>query len=101
MIGSGNSSFAEVTAGEYLELVDLQGAHSGADFISGDFSFGASEFLCRDGKRVQPVRGITVAGNFYQMLKEIEAVGSLVEANDSYSFYSPKIRFARLSIGGK
>ncbi|KJR21278.1 MULTISPECIES: TldD/PmbA family protein [Vibrio] len=101
VIGSGNSSFAEVTAGEYLELVDLQGAHSGADFISGDFSFGASGFLCRDGKRVQPVRGITVAGNFYQMLKEIEAVGSLVEANDSYSFYSPKIRFARLSIGGK
>ncbi|NVC64308.1 TldD/PmbA family protein [Vibrio sp. 05-20-BW147] len=100
VIEAGTSSFTEVTAGEYLELVELQGAHSGADFISGDFSFGASGFLCRDGKRVQPVRGITVAGNFYQMLKEIDAVGSLLEINDSRSFYAPKIRFARLSIGG-
>lgn len=100
VIDAGTNSFSEVTAGEYLELVELQGVHSGADFISGDFSFGASGFLCRDGKRVQPVRGITVAGNFYQMLKEIDALGSLLEVNDAHSFYAPKVRFARLSIGG-
>ncbi|WP_062268379.1 TldD/PmbA family protein [Endozoicomonas arenosclerae] len=101
VIAVGSSSSAEVTGGEYLELVDLAGVHSGADAISGDFSFGASGFLCRDGKRVQPVRGITVAGNFYKMLNEIDAMGSVLETSQSRNFYSPVIRFARLSIGGK
>ncbi|KEQ17308.1 TldD/PmbA family protein [Endozoicomonas numazuensis] len=101
VIAVGSSSHAEVTGGEYLELVDLAGVHSGADAISGDFSFGASGFLCRDGKRVQPVRGITVAGNFYKMLNEIDAMGSVLETSQSRNFYAPVIRFSRLSIGGK
>lgn len=101
VISTGVSHEAEVKAGEYLELVELQGVHSGADAVSGDFSFGASGFLCRDGQRVQPVRGITVAGNFYKMLKEVEAVGRCQLINDSHTFFAPDIRFARLSIGGK
>lgn len=101
VISAGTSSEAEITAGEYLELVELQGVHSGADAVSGDFSFGASGFLCRNGQRVQPVRGITVAGNFYQMIKEIEAVSSQLENDYNRSFYAPKIRFSRLNIAGK
>ncbi|OAN11044.1 Zn-dependent protease [Photobacterium jeanii] len=100
VIATGTSSEAEVTAGEYLELVELQGVHSGADAVSGDFSFGASGFLCRDGKRVQPVRGITVAGNFYQMLKEIDAVGNQLQNDYERDFFAPQIRFARLNIAG-
>ncbi len=101
VIATGKSSVAEVKAGEYLELIELQGVHSGADAVSGDFSFGASGFLCRDGQRVQPVRGITVAGNFYKMLQEVEAVGDTQLINDSRTFFAPDVRFARLSIGGK
>ncbi|MFN1650111.1 TldD/PmbA family protein [Vibrio rotiferianus] len=101
VIATGNSSASEVKAGEYLELVELQGVHSGADAVSGDFSFGASGFLCRDGERIQPVRGITVAGNFYKMLQEVEAVGDTQLMSDSRTFFAPDVRFARLSIGGK
>jgi PmbA protein len=101
VIASGLSNASEVKAGEYLELVELQGVHSGADPVSGDFSFGASGFLCRDGVRVQPVRGITVAGNFYKMLQEVDAVGNSQLINDSRTFFAPDVRFARLSIGGK
>ncbi|MGR2669460.1 TldD/PmbA family protein [Vibrio campbellii] len=101
VIATGNSSASEVKAGEYLELVELQGVHSGADAVSGDFSFGASGFLCRDGERIQPVRGITVAGNFYKMLQEVEAVGDTQLISDSRTFFAPDVRFARLSIGGK
>ncbi|WP_112480287.1 TldD/PmbA family protein [Vibrio variabilis] len=101
VIATGQSSSSEVKAGEYLELVELQGVHSGADPVSGDFSFGASGFLCRDGVRVQPVRGITVAGNFYKMLQEVDAVGDRQLVNDSRTFFAPDVRFARLSIGGK
>ena len=67
-IGAGDADDDTVTAGEYLELTDLTGTHSGANAVAGDFSFGASGFLCRDGERVKPVRNITVAGNFYEML---------------------------------
>jgi PmbA protein len=101
IIAAGTSSDAEVTAGEYLELIELQGVHSGADAVSGDFSFGASGFLCRDGKRVQAVRGITVAGNFYQMLKEVDAVSNTLSNDYERDFFAPQIRFARLSIAGK
>ncbi|KXF83102.1 TldD/PmbA family protein [Enterovibrio coralii] len=101
VISAGSSSEAEVTAGEYLELVELQGVHSGADAISGEFSFGASGFLCRDGKRIRPVRGITVAGNFYKMIKEVDAVGNTVIPNYDGRFFAPMIRFARLSVAGK
>ncbi|UXI03769.1 TldD/PmbA family protein [Photobacterium sp. TY1-4] len=101
VVATGASSEAEITSGEYLELVELQGVHSGADAVSGDFSFGASGFLCRDGQRIQPVRGITVAGNFYQMLKAIDAVGDTLQNDYERDFFAPKIRFAKLSIAGK
>ncbi|MGL5481873.1 MAG: metallopeptidase TldD-related protein, partial [Aeromonas veronii] len=72
-----------------------------ADAVSGDFSFGASGFLCRDGVRLQPVRGITVAGNFYRLLGELEAVGDTLHHNDGKGFYAPLIRFGGLSVAGK
>ncbi|WBA13086.1 TldD/PmbA family protein [Salinivibrio kushneri] len=101
VIAAGQHSDADVHAGEYLELVSLQGVHSGANAISGDFSFGASGFVCREGKRVRPVRGITVAGNFYTMLNEIDAIGNTVLPNYDGAFFAPRIRFARLSIAGE
>lgn len=101
LISVGKQSESEVYAGEYLELVSLQGIHSGANAISGDFSFGASGFMCRDGKRVLPVRGITVAGNFYTMLNEIDAIGSSLISNYDGVLFAPRIRFSRLSVAGK
>ncbi|MNQ55304.1 peptidase PmbA [compost metagenome] len=101
VFGTGPHSEGEVQSGDYLELVKLDGLHSGADAVSGDFSFGASGFLCRDGVRVQPVRGITVAGNFYRLLGELEAVGDTLHHNDGKGFYAPLIRFGGLNIAGK
>ncbi|MGY3870411.1 TldD/PmbA family protein [Aeromonas crassostreae] len=101
VFGLGPHSESEVQGGEYLELVKLDGLHSGADAVSGDFSFGASGFLYRDGERVAPVRGITVAGNFYRLLGELEAVGDVLHHDDGKGFYAPLIRFGGLSIAGK
>ncbi|WP_429108925.1 TldD/PmbA family protein [Aeromonas media] len=101
VFGTGPHSEGEVQSGDYLELLKLDGLHSGADAVSGDFSFGASGFLCRDGVRVQPVRGITVAGNFYRLLGELEAVGNLLHHNDGKGFYAPLIRFGGLNVAGK
>lgn len=91
---------ADVTAGEYLELTDLSGLHSGANAISGDFSFGASGYHCRDGERPQPVRGITVAGNIYTMLKQIAAVGDEQFWDWQRTALMPHVRFAAVAISG-
>ena len=56
-------------------LTELAGLHSGLNPVSGDFSVSASGFLIEDGKVTKPVEQITVAGNFYSLLKDIECVG--------------------------
>jgi len=100
MLGLGDTSDAELKAGEYIEITSMAGLHSGANPISGDFSFGASGFLCRDGQRVQPVRGITVAGNFYKMLNKIQCIGDQAHWNWQRSSLMPSVRFADLAISG-
>ncbi|TVQ45305.1 MAG: TldD/PmbA family protein [Gammaproteobacteria bacterium] len=100
VIAAGRATQGELTSGEYLELTDLQGVHSGANAISGDFSFGVSGYLCREGTRIAPVRGVTVAGNFYQMLKQIAAIGDTQHWNWQRTALMPTLRFAELAISG-
>jgi len=57
-----------------IEIVSLQGMHSGANAISGDFSLGAQGFLWENGKRVHSLKPFTVSGNFLQMLSGVEAI---------------------------
>lgn len=99
-IAKGSQTESSLKTGTYVELIGLQGVHSGANAISGDFSFGATGFLCQNGVRGQPVRGITVAGNFYRMLKEIAAIGDTVHADQPKSFFAPLIRFDGLRVAG-
>jgi len=88
-------------SGEYLEIVSLQGTHSGANAVTGNFSFGASGYRCRDGVRQEPVRGITVASNFYEMLKRVDALGMTQEWSSDGTLYAPTMRFDACTIGGK
>ncbi len=99
-IAPGDVDETALTAGEYLEIVDLAGLHSGANTVSGNFSFGAAGFLCRDGERVQPVRNITVAGNFYEMLTRIAAIGDTQHWNPERSALMARIRFADVAVSG-
>ena len=99
-IAPGKISTSDLTAGEYLEITALQGTHSGANALSGDFSFGASGYLCRDGERQRPVRGITVAGNFYQLLTRIDAIGNRAEWTWQKGLKTPLLRFGAVAISG-
>ncbi len=99
-IARGPDDLSTLHSGEYLELTDLTGLHSGANAISGNFSFGASGYLCKDGERIQAVRGITVAGNFYEMLNKISMIGNQQHWNESRSALMPSIRFADVAISG-
>ncbi|MEC7183654.1 MAG: metallopeptidase TldD-related protein, partial [Bdellovibrionota bacterium] len=67
----------------------------------GDFSFGASGYLCENGVVIEAVKGITVSGNFYQHLMEIGLIGNEMKSNAYGTFFSPEIRFSNLSVAGK
>ncbi len=66
-------------AGNGICIRDVSGLHAGANPITGDFSLLAAGYSFEDGKKVKPVKNITVSGNFLTLLKEIERVGSDLE----------------------
>ncbi len=59
-----------------LLITELMGLHAGANAVSGAFSLGAKGYVIEDGRVSRPVKGITVAGNFFDLLKGIEEVAS-------------------------
>ena len=65
--------------GTGLFVVELMG--QGVNYVTGDYSRGASGFWVENGKIAFPVHEITIAGNLKDMLKGIEAVGA-----DAYSY---------------
>lgn len=92
-----NTLLSEMDDG--LLITELGGLHAGANAISGDFSLIAKGYLIANGQRVRPVEQITVAGNFYQLLKEIRAVGSDLEFRGR-SIGSPSVDVGALNVSG-
>ena len=101
----------EMTEEQLLEKVgngvyinDLAGLHAGADPISGDFSLQSAGFMIENGKKTTYVKAFTVAGNFYDVLKNITAVANNVElpmAMGMTAFGAPATWVDGLSIAGK
>ncbi|MEN9450818.1 MAG: hypothetical protein RJA83_1436 [Pseudomonadota bacterium] len=100
LIKPGTMTENDLSAGTYLEILDTMGLGRG-DNLSGDFSFGASGYLVKDGVRIQPVKEITIAGNFNKILTSELKMGATLLANADKTFFSPKIRFSDLYIAGK
>lgn len=91
-------------AGSGVYITDLNGLHAGANPISGDFSLQSAGFMIEDGKKSTYVKSFTVAGNFYDLLKNVRAVASNVElprAMGITAFGSPSVLVDGLSIAGK
>lgn len=90
----------QVEAGLYV--TGLQGVHSGANPISGQFSVGATGLWIEKGKLTHPIREVTIAGEMLTMLQDIDAVGSdfrffPLDGN----FGSATIRLRKMTIAGK
>ena len=81
-----------------IYVTEILGAHT-ANPVSGDFSFGASGILIEHGKLSHPVRGITIAGNFQQLLQKISGIGSDLTFYGSQG--APTIRISDISVSGK
>ena len=87
--------------GDGLYLTSLQGLHAGANVQSGDFSLQADGFLVKDGVKVSPIKNFTVADNFYQLLKKVDAISSEVKFGMGSDFGSPEILFTDVAVSGK
>ncbi|MBY0122982.1 TldD/PmbA family protein [Bacillus sp. S/N-304-OC-R1] len=72
---------------EGMIITGLEGLHSGADPVSGDFSLAAKGYFVKDGKIQFSAKQMTIAGNFYEILKSIEGIGS--DLDFSFSFVAP------------
>ncbi len=60
--------------GTGLFVIELMG--QGVNYVTGDYSRGASGFWVENGQIAYPVHEITIAGNLKDMLMGIEAVGA-------------------------
>ena len=89
--------------GRGLVITEVVGLHSGADEVSGDFSLMGKGFVVEEGRRGRPVDQITIAGNFFTMLKAVEAVGSDLRFGlpGTGCVGSPSLWIRELSVAGK
>ena len=85
---------------EGVVITDLAGLHSGANTVSGDFSLAAKGFYVENGKKSFPVEQITLAGNYFDLLKNIVAIGNDLKFPMS-NVGSPSVIVEGLSIAGK
>jgi PmbA protein len=67
-----------------LFVTELMG--QGVNYVTGDYSRGASGFWVEKGRIAYPVHEITIAGNLKDMLMGIEAVGA-----DTYTYGSKTV----------
>jgi PmbA protein len=65
--------------GTGLFVIELMG--QGVNYVTGDYSRGASGFWVENGELAYPVQEITIAGNMKSMFAGIQAVGS-----DTYNY---------------
>ncbi|MCK9526541.1 MAG: TldD/PmbA family protein, partial [Limnochordia bacterium] len=89
--------------GDGIIIINVQGLHSGADAVSGDFSLGAYGYLVENGAIVRPIEQITIAGNFFKLLEAVEAIGSDLEFGSPSSrghVGSPSLLIRHLSVAG-
>lgn len=85
-------------------IINVQGLHSGANPVSGDFSLGAYGYLVENGEISRPVNQITIAGNFLELLKDVVEIGSDFEfhmPSGRGHFGSPSILVKNLSVAGE
>lgn len=86
-----------------LLVTAVMGAHTG-NIVNGDFSLNiASGFLIEEGKLVGKVKGAMMAGNIYELFKQVEAMGGSYEVMRGIFYnmgYSPMVKFSSVNLVG-
>ena len=101
-IEPGSLSFDELLQkmNEGLVIEGFMGLHAGVNMASTDFSLQCSGYYVKDGKRDKSVTLITAAGNFLELMKEVEEVGSDLDWKLN-KIACPSILFKGIAISGE
>jgi PmbA protein len=96
----GTASFQELLdgLGRGLLVENVMGLHT-VDPVSGDFSLGCSGQRIENGKKIHPVKSITIAGNLYELFRKVTGVGRDLRFFGAVG--SPSLLIEGLTIGGE
>ena len=85
-----------------LYITSCDGMFACADVVSGDFALISRGYLVENGRKVSPVNQITIAGNFYDMIKEIRALGNDYRTMFTLAgaFVTPSVFVKELVVSG-
>ena len=105
-IDGGAKTFDELLSmlGDGLYITEFKGMHAGCNAVTGDFSIESAGFKIRNGKICEAIKSFTVAGNFFELLKNIEEISDDVSfgmPGGFTCFGSPDVILRNVSIAGK
>jgi PmbA protein len=100
VIDPGTTPAERLASGNVLRIFALDGLHAGVNASSGAFSLAASGELLQDGVVVQGVKGITLSGNFFDLIRNVSGVGQTLLPTTGRGFFAPEIRFTGLQVAG-
>jgi PmbA protein len=102
-IPDGDKTEAELIGeiGKGIYIINIDGLHAGTDAITGDFSLSAKGFMIEGGEKAFPVRNITIAGNFYELIMDINGIADNRRTDGFGNFSSPSILIKKLSVSGR
>ena len=90
--------------GNGLYITETKGLHAGTNAATGDFSIESAGFVIENGKQGRPVKSFTIAGNFYDLLKNISNIGNEMDhglPSGLNVFASPAVLVQNISVAGK
>lgn len=105
-ICAGNDTLDQLfaKAGDGVYVTGIKGLHAGANDITGDFSVESEGFLIKDGKKAGPIKSFTIAGNFFELLLNIDAISNQIKWGIPTSFTvfgAPDVLIKGMSVAGK
>jgi PmbA protein len=100
--GKGSRSDVLRQVGDGILVLQVVGAHAGANPVSGEISLGALGLLVKDGQLGQPLREITLAGKALDFLRDTVAVGEdLRFLPFEGSLGAPTVAIANVMVSGR
>lgn len=87
-----------------IYITECKGFHAGANAVTGDFSIESAGFRIRNGRKCEPIKSFTVAGNFFDLLKRIDRLGNKVHwglPGSFTTFGSPDVLVRGMGVAGK
>lgn len=105
-IAPGSASDDELLASlnDGIYVTEFKGLHAGANAVTGDFSIESAGFRVRGGKKCEAVKSFTIAGNFFELIKSVEALADNVKfgfAGGFTVFGAPDTLVRQMSVAGK